>query len=155
MKSAALGFDSANPPSNRVNFRDAVVLGARSAAVVIGLPKHSSPDWSTRERRVKNLQLLLVSLSPNALNLTSMPIQLVWESRGGKELEATPMQEDMMSTVRRDNEQILEAICFPSPTAGIIDGEALAERRDKPEVDEDISEMGRIFPGPVGRPKFG
>ncbi|RLN04037.1 hypothetical protein C2845_PM13G07460 [Panicum miliaceum] len=97
----------------RVGFSEAVVLGPRSAAVSIGLPKHSSPDPAIRERRAKHVELPPVSLGANSLNLINTPIRLVWESRHPQGNDGEPLDQTIQREVRRDNSQILKAIQVP------------------------------------------
>ena len=59
---------------HQANLKDAFVLGSRSVAVSIGLPKHSIPDENTRVRRLKHLELPSVSLGEHSLNLRNTPI---------------------------------------------------------------------------------
>ena len=136
--------------AHQPNVRDAVVLGSRSVAVSIGLPKHSIPDVITRDRRLKHLELPPVSLGENSLNLHNTPIQLVWgrEHNGGGE---PPEKEGRFhDSVHRDEEQILRAIQFPTLHSTSDD-----EIQNQPEqscvrteVGEGSKVVGRKTPSP-------
>ena len=61
--------------------KGAVVLGARATSLVFGLPKHSSPDVKTIERRVKHIPIPQVTgVDSNTLQLAATPIRFCWKS---------------------------------------------------------------------------
>jgi hypothetical protein len=59
--------------------RDTVVLGTKSPAVVIGLPKHSSPSSAEVNHRVKHMKLPpIFAVDHQTIGLAHTSIQLSW-----------------------------------------------------------------------------
>ena len=149
-----VGDDSSSEEGKDMDFpslKSAVVLGNKSTHIAIGLPQHSFPGKEELERRVKHLSLLpVIAIDPQTIQVKDTPLRFVWSAYGGSNCDGRSDDEFAQDRLRRDNQQILEAIkVSPDQRRRVVTGAGDDELCSEVAV---AKQAGAVE---LGRPIFG